>query len=328
MKTRKLGPSLEVSAIGLGCMGMTGAYGTSTDEAEAAKLLQGAYERGVTFFDTAEMYGPFNNEILVGKALAPIRDKVAIATKFGFKISPENKRVVGVDSRPEHIREVAEASLKRLGVETIDLLYQHRVDPNVPIEDVAGAVGELIKEGKVKFFGLSEAGASTIRKAHAVTPVTAVQSEYSLWSRDVEAEVLPTLKELGIGFVPYSPLGRGFLTGAIGKEGLAEGDNRKNYPRFTGENLTKNLGLVETLQDLAAERGATAAQLALAWILHRGTDFVPIPGTTKLTRLDENLGAAKIELSAADLAAIDAAIPESAVEGERYSETGMNMVNL
>jgi len=328
MKTRTLGQGLEVSAIGLGCMGMIGAYGTSMEEAEATALLRGAYDRGVTFFDTAEMYGPFKSEVQVGKGLGPIRDKVVIATKFGFKIDPDTQRFLGVDSRPEHIREVAEASLRRLGTDTIDLLYQHRVDPNVPIEDVAGAVGELIKEGKVKHFGMSEAGAATIRKAHAVTPVTALQSEYSLWSRDVEAEVLPTLKELGIGFVAYSPLGRGFLTGAIKQDTLSATDSRSRYPRFVGEALTKNLGLVETLQGLAAGRGATAAQLALAWILARSDDFVPIPGTTKLSRLDENLGAASLELSADDLAAIDAAVPKSAVEGQRYPDAGMAMVNL
>jgi aryl-alcohol dehydrogenase-like predicted oxidoreductase len=326
MQHRKLGSGLEVSAIGYGCMGMTGAYNAPMDEAAGIALLRAAFDRGVTFFDTAEMYGPFKNEVLVGKGLAPIREKVVIATKFGFKLDPETHRPNGVDSRPKHIREVAEASLKRLGVEVIDLLYQHRVDPEVPIEDVAGVVGDLIKEGKVKHFGLSEAGAATIRKAHAVHPVSAVQSEYSLWSRDVEKDVLPTLRDLGIGFVPYSPLGRGFLTGAI--TSLAADDSRRRYPRFGDEAMTKNLSLVQTLAALAAARNATAAQLALAWLLAQGEDISPIPGTTKLARLEENLGAAAIELSADDLAAINAAVPETAVEGQRYPAAAMAMVNL
>jgi len=332
MKTRKLGDGLEVSALGLGCMGMSWAYGPAPDKADTFRLLARAVELGVTFFDTAEVYGPFVNEELVGEGLRPFRDKVVIATKFGFKIAPPKEaggpaRMVGVDSRPEHIREVAEASLKRLGVEAIDLLYQHRVDPNVPIEEVAGAVRDLIAEGKVKHFGLSEAGAETIRRAHAVQPVAALQSEYSLWTRDPEAQILPVLRELGIGLVPYSPLGRGFLTGALTSDaGLAADDFRRGLPRFQGEAMTANLSLVETLKALAAERGATPAQLALAWLLHQGPDIAPIPGTTKISRLEENLGAVDLVLSADDLARISAAVPETAVEGARYSEAGLAMV--
>jgi len=326
MKTRKLG-NLEVSALGFGCMGLSWAYGPAPEEADAIAVLRRAVDLGVTFFDTAEVYGPFVNEELVGRALAPVRDRVVIATKFGFKIDPDQPGLRGVDSRPEHIREVADASLKRLGIETIDLFYQHRVDPNVPIEDVAGAVGDLIKAGKVRHFGLSEAGAQTIRRAHAVQPVTALQSEYSLWTRDPEAEILPTVRELGIGFVPYSPLGRGFLTGAVQTaDALAANDFRRGLPRFSGEALTKNLSLVETLKALAAERGATPAQLALAWLLHQGEDIVPIPGTTKVSRLEENVKAAEIVLSPADLEAIAAAIPETEVEGARYQEAGLAMV--
>lgn len=331
MKTRKLGDGLEVSAIGLGCMGMSWAYGPAPDKAETFKVLARAVELGVTFFDTAEVYGPFVNEELVGEGLKPFRDKVVIATKFGFKIAApdENgvRRMVGVDSRPEHIREVAEASLKRLGVEVIDLLYQHRVDPNVPIEDVAGAVKDLIAEGKVKHFGLSEAGAATIRKAHAVQPVAALQSEYSLWTRGVEAEILPTIRELGIGLVPYSPLGRGFLTGALTSDtGLAKDDFRRGLPRFQGQALAKNLSLVEALTLIAGEKGITPAQLALAWLLHQGPDIAPIPGTTKASRVEENIGAVDVVLSADDLSRIAAAVPETAVEGERYSEAGLAMV--
>jgi aryl-alcohol dehydrogenase-like predicted oxidoreductase len=332
MKTRKLGDGLDVSALGLGCMGMSWAYGPAPDKVETFKLLARAVELGVTFFDTAEVYGPFVNEELVGEGLRPFRDKVVIATKFGFKIAPPKEaggpaRMVGVDSRPEHIREVAEASLKRLGVEAIDLLYQHRVDPHVPIEEVAGAVKDLIAEGKVKHFGLSEAGVETIRRAHAVQPVAALQSEYSLWTRDPEAQILPVLRELGIGLVPYSPLGRGFLTGALTSDaGLAADDFRRGLPRFQGEAMTANLSLVETLKALAAERGATPAQLALAWLLHQGPDIAPIPGTTKITRLEENLAAVDLVLSADDLARISAAVPETAVEGARYSEAGLAMV--
>jgi len=331
MKTRKLGDGLEVSALGLGCMGMSWAYGPAPEKAETFKLLARAVELGVTFFDTAEVYGPFVNEELVGEGLRPFRDKVVIATKFGFKILPpdENgvRKMVGVDSRPEHIREVAEASLKRLGVEAIDLLYQHRVDPSVPIEDVAGTVRDLIAEGKVKHFGLSEAGAETIRKAHAVQPVAALQSEYSLWTRDVEAQILPTIRELGIGLVPYSPLGRGFLTGALtSSASLAKDDFRRGLPRFQGEALASNLSLVEALTLIAGEKGITPAQLALAWLLHQGGDIAPIPGTTRISRLEENLGAVDLALSAEDLARIAAAVPETAVEGERYSEAGLAMV--
>jgi aryl-alcohol dehydrogenase-like predicted oxidoreductase len=330
MKTRKLGDGLEVSAIGLGCMGMGQVYGTALDAADAHGLLARAVELGVTFFDTAEVYGPYTNEVLVGEGLKPFRDKVVIATKFGFDIAPEGTgegftRMRGVNSRPEHIRAVAEASLKRLGVEVIDLFYQHRVDPNVPIEDVAGAVKDLIAEGKVKHFGLSEAGAATIRKAHAVQPVAALQSEYSLWFRELEAEILPTLRELGIGLVPYSPLGRGFLTGAMKTE-LADNDFRRNLPRFQGEALVKNLSLVEALTQIAAEKGATPAQLALAWILHQGEAIAPIPGTTKTARLEENLGAVDLTLSAEDLSRIASAVPETAVEGERYTKAGLAMV--
>lgn len=330
MKTRKLGDGLEVSAIGLGCMGMGQVYGTALEAADAHKLLAGAVELGVTFFDTAEVYGPYTNEVLVGAGLKPFRDKVVIATKFGFDIAEDAtgegfNRVRGTNSRPEHIRAVAEASLKRLGVEVIDLFYQHRVDPNVPIEDVAGTVKDLIAEGKVKHFGLSEAGAATIRKAHAVQPVAALQSEYSLWFRELEAEVLPTLRELGVGLVPYSPLGRGFLTGAMKTE-IGENDFRRNLPRFQGEALAKNLSLVEALTQIAAEKGATPAQLALAWILHQGEAIAPIPGTTKIARLEENLGAVELSLSADDLARIAAAVPETAVEGERYTKAGLAMV--
>ncbi len=328
MRVRKLGGDLEVAAIGFGCMGMTGSYGPELSKAEATNLLRGAVDRGVTFFDTAEMYGPFRNEELVGAGLKPVRDRVVIATKFGFKLKADSPYPSGVDSRPDHIREVAEASLKRLGVEVIDLFYQHRVDPSVPIEDVAGAVGDLIRAGKVRHFGLSEAGAGTIRRAHAVTPVTAVQSEYSLWSRDVEAEVLPTLRELGVGFVPYSPLGRGFLTGTITPETLAEDDRRRAMPRFHSDAIGQNYSLVQALGELAAARGATAAQLALAWVLHRDDGFVPIPGTTKLSRLEENIAAADIQLSVKELAAIEAAMPEAAVSGERYAAANMKMVNI
>jgi aryl-alcohol dehydrogenase-like predicted oxidoreductase len=328
METRKLGThGLEVSALGFGCMGLSYAYGPGPAEEDAIRLLQRAVELGVTFFDSAEVYGPFKNEILVGKALRPLRERVIIATKFGFNIQVDG-RPRGVDSRPEHIREVCDASLKRLGVEAIDLLYQHRVDPNVPIEDVAGAVGELVKAGKVRFFGLSEASAQTLRRAHKSHPVSALQSEYSLWTRGVEREVLPTCRELGVGFVPYSPLGRGFLTGAItSTESLAPNDFRRTTPRFQAEALNKNLGLVETLTALAREKGRTPAQLALAWLLHQGPDLAPIPGTTKIPRLEENVAAAQVRLTPGELAAIAAAVPESAVEGDRYDAGGMSMVN-
>lgn len=330
MENRRLGnQGLEVSALGFGCMGLSYGYGPKAEEAQAIQLLRRAVELGVTLFDTAEMYGPFENEVLVGKALKPFRERVKIATKFGFDLAPEGGPPRGVDSRPEHIRAVCEASLQRLGVETIDLLYQHRVDPNVPIEDVAGAVGELVAQGKVRWFGLSEAGAQTIRRAHAVHPVSAVQSEYSLWSRDVEREVLPACRELGVGFVPYSPLGRGFLTGAIADPNdLAENDFRRTLPRLTGAAFDKNRSLVESLAALAAEKGRTPAQLALAWLLHQGRDIVPIPGTTKTHRLEENLAAGDIRLSPEDLAAIERAVPQEAVAGTRYNERGMQMINL
>ena len=324
MITRKLGTQgLEVGALGFGCMGLSWAYGPAADEADAVAVLRRAVDLGVTLFDTAEVYGPFVNEELVGCGLAPVRDKVRIATKFGFKLDGADRR--GLDSRPDHIKAVADASLKRLGIDVIDLFYQHRVDPDVPIEDVAGAVGDLVRAGKVRWFGLSEAGPQTIRKAHAVHPVSALQSEYSLWTRSPEAGVLPVLRELGIGLVPYSPLGRGFLTGAMPTD-FAKDDFRRSLPRFSGGALQKNLGLVETLKALAAEKGATPAQLALAWLLAQGDDIVPIPGTTKVSRLEENVGAVALSLTAADLAAIARAIPETAVEGERYPEENMAMV--
>ncbi len=323
MQKRKLGKSgLEVSAIGLGCMGMSFSYGPPKDKPEMIALLRAAVERGVTFFDTAEVYGPFVNEELVGEALAPVRGKVAIATKFGFKIDPEGKqKFAELDSRPEHIKEVAEASLRRLRTDVIDLFYQHRVDPNVPIEDVAGAVKDLIQEGKVRHFGLSEAGAQSIRRAHAVQPVTALQSEYSLWWRRAEADVLPTLEELGIGFVPYSPLGRGFLTGKIDENTTFDGsDFRNNLPRFTPEARKANKALIDLLDAIAARKNATPAQIALAWLLAQKPWIVPIPGTTKLGRLEENIGAAGVELTAGDLGEIDAAASQIAVQGERYPE--------
>jgi len=328
MKTRKLGNSgLEVSAIGLGCMGMSQSYGTRLEEAEAVQLLRGAYDRGVTFFDTAEVYGVGHNETQLGAALPPIRDKVVIATKFGFRY--QDGKMVGVTSAPANIRAAVEGSLKRLKTDYIDLLYQHRVDPKTPIEDVAGVVGELISEGKVKFFGLSEAGAATIRRAHAVTPVTALQSEYSLWTRDHEAEIIPAIRALGIGFVPFSPLGRGFLTGHFKPASeLTAGDTRKRWPRFQDDNVAKNARLVESLKVVAAEKGVTAAQLALAWVLAQGDDIVPIPGTTKLSRLDENIAATRVTLSPADLAAIEAAVPAEGVAGERYDAGGLAAVGL
>ncbi len=316
MQKRKLGDGLEVSALGLGCMGMSHGYGKPADKMEMIKLMHAAVERGVTLFDTAEVYGPFTNEELVGEALAPLRDKVVIATKFGFRIG-----AAGVDSRPEHIREVCEASLKRLRIESIDLFYQHRVDPDVPIEDVAGAVRDLIRAGKVKHFGLSEAGAQTIRSAHAVQPVAALQSEYSLWWREPEKEILPTLQELGIGFVPYSPLGRGFLTGKMAANTRFEsGDFRNNLPRFQPEALQANQALVDLLAAIAAGKGATSAQIALAWLLARKPWIVPIPGTTKLARLEENIGAASLQLTPEDLRKIENAAASIEVQGERYPE--------
>lgn len=317
MQKRKLGNSgLEVSAIGLGCMGLSYGYGPATDRTEAVDLIRAAFERGVTFFDSAEAYGPFVNEELLGEALAPVQDQVVIATKFGF-IDGEVAR--GLDSRPETIRRVADAALKRLRVEAIDLFYQHRVDPNVPIEDVAGAVGDLIRAGKVRHFGLSEAGAQTIRRAHAVQPVAALQSEYSLWWREPEREILPALEELGIGFVPFSPLGKGFLTGAIDETTTFDSSDFRNVvPRFAAEARKANQDLVDVLGTIAAGKGATRAQIAIAWLLARKPWIVPIPGTTKLHRLEENLGAAKVDLTAGDLAAIEAALAGIAVQGDRY----------
>ena len=323
MQKRKLGNSnLEVSALGLGCMGMSFGYGPAADKKEMILLLRSAVERGVTFFDTAEVYGPFTNEELVGEALSPFRGQVVIATKFGFKLDPKGgPKWIGLDSRPEHVKQVAEGSLKRLKVEAIDLFYQHRVDPDVPIEDVAGAVKDLIQEGKVKHFGLSEAGAKTIRRAHAVQPVTAVQSEYSLWTRGPEKEVLPTLEGLGIGFVPYSPLGKGFLTGKINENtAFDSSDFRKIVPRFTPEARKANQVLVDLLRKIAERKKATPAQIALAWLLAQKPWIVPIPGTTKPTRLEENIGAASIELTSDDLREVESASSKIKVEGARYPE--------
>ncbi len=321
MHTRVLGKSgLEVSAIGFGCMGLNFSYGHALGKDEAVELIRAAVDRGVTFFDTAEVYGPFTNEEIVGEALAPVRDKVVIATKFGFKLDAANPRGGGLDSRPAHIREVAEASLKRLRVEVIDLFYQHRVDPDVPIEDVAGAVGELIREGKVKHFGLSEPGVQTVRRAHAVQPVAALQNEYSLWTRGPETNgILETCEELGIGFVPYSPLGKGFLTGAMSMDTkIAENDFRAMLPRFTPEAMAANQALVDLLKQMAERKGATPAQIAIAWLLAQKPWIVPIPGTTKLHRLEENLGAADVELTTGDLAEIARSAARIDVEGERY----------
>jgi aryl-alcohol dehydrogenase-like predicted oxidoreductase len=321
MKMRKLGKSgLEVSAIGLGCMGMSFGYGPPKDKQEMISLLRAAVERGVTFFDTAEGYGPFTNEELVGEALAPMRERVVIATKFGFKFGPKGQQI-GLDSRPEHIKEVAEASLKRLRADVIDLFYQHRVDPNVPIEDVAGAVKNLIQEGKVKHFGLSEPGVQTIRRAHAVQPLTAIQNEYSLWWRKSEEEVLPVLEELGIGFVPFSPLGRGFLTGKMNENtAFDSSDLRSTLPRFTPEARKANQALVELLGEIAKRKKATPAQIALGWLLAQKLWIVPIPGTTKLHRLEENIGAASIELTTDDLRKIESAASQIEVQGARYPE--------
>ena len=327
MQKRKLGRSnLDVSALGFGCMGLSVGYGPPIDRQEAIAVIRAAAERGVTFFDTAEVYGPFTNEELVGDALAPFRGQVVIATKFGFNI--ENGVGKGLDSRPEHIRDVAEASLRRLKVDAIELFYQHRVDPSVPIEDVAGAVKNLIGEGKVRHFGLSEAGARTIRRAHAVQPVTAVQSEYSLWWREPEEEVLPTLEELGIGFVPFSPLGRGFLTGKIDESTSFDAtDFRNTVPRFTPENRKANQAMVDLVTSVAARKKATPAQIALAWLLTRKPWIVPIPGTTKLHRLEENLGAVDVELTADDLREIEGATSKIALQGSRYSESSQRMVD-
>ncbi|HEY6467355.1 MAG TPA: aldo/keto reductase [Candidatus Acidoferrales bacterium] len=320
MQKRKLGKSgLEVSEIGFGCMGLSFGFGPAVDKQQGISVIRAAVERGVTFFDTAEVYGPFTNEELVGEALAPVRGEVAIATKFGWKIA--DGKQAGLDSRPEHIKEVADASLKRLRTDVIDLFYQHRVDTEVPIEDVAGAVKDLIQEGKVKHFGLSEAGAKTIRRAHAVQPVAALQSEYSLWWREPEEEILPTLEELGIGFVPFSPLGKGFLTGAIKEDTKFEqGDFRNIVPRFTPENRKANQAMVELLQQIAAKKKAAPAQIALAWILAQKPWMVPIPGTTKLGRLEENIGAANVVLTPDDLGEIDIAASAINVQGARYPE--------
>jgi pyridoxine 4-dehydrogenase len=319
MQKRKLGKSgLEVSALGLGCMGLSFGYGPATEKEQAIKLIRAAYEGGVTFFDTAEAYGPFLNEELLGEALAPFRDKVVIATKFGF---PGGLTGKGLDSSPENIRNVTEAALKRLKTDVIDLLYQHRVDPNVPIEDVAGTVKELIAQGKVKHFGMSEAGVQSIRRAHAVQPVTALQSEYSLWWREPEKEILPTLEELGIGFVPFSPLGKGFLTGAIDQNtAFDSSDFRNKVPRFSVENRKANQKLVDVLGKIASHKGVTNAQIALAWLLAQKPWIVPIPGTTKLHRLEENIAAAAVELSAGDLVEIESALSQIHVEGARYPE--------
>jgi len=322
MQKRKLGNSnLEVSGLGLGCMGLSFGYGPAVDRQHGIAVIRTAYERGVTFFDTAEVYGPFTNEDLVGEALAPVRDKVVIATKFGFDIDPANGQQRGLSSKPAHIREVAEASLKRLRTDRIDLFYQHRVDPNVPIEDVAGAVKDLIREGKVGHFGLSEAGAQTIRRAHAVQKVTALQSEYSLWWREPEKEIMPTLEDLGIGFVPFSPLGKGFLTGAIdASTTFDKSDFRNIVPRFSQDARKANQALVDRLGEIAKQKGATPAQIALAWLLAQKPWIVPIPGTTKLNRLEENIGAVDVELTPADLRRIADAIAEVDVQGARYPE--------
>jgi aryl-alcohol dehydrogenase-like predicted oxidoreductase len=329
MDKRKLGRSaLEVSALGLGCMGLSHAYGKPVGKQVGVALIRAAVDRGVTFFDTAEVYGPFTNEELVGEALAPVRDRVVIATKFGFEIDPATGRQTGLNSRPEHVREVVAACLKRLRTDRIDLLYQHRVDPKVPIEDVAGTVKDLIREGKVKHFGLSEADVGNIRRAHAVQPVAALQSEYSLWWREPESEVFPALEELGIGFVPFSPLGRGFLTGAIDESTKIDStDFRHGLPRFSPQARKANQSLVELIGRLADSRGITRAQLALAWVLARKAWIVPIPGTTQLHRLEENIGAADVELSAADLREIDRALCDVTVQGARYPEHLQKLVS-
>jgi aryl-alcohol dehydrogenase-like predicted oxidoreductase len=329
MQTRQLGRSgLEVSAIGLGCMGISAAYGQPLSKEDGVKLIREAVEHGVTFFDTAEVYGPFANEEVVGEALRPFWDRVVIATKFGFDIDPETRENRGVTSRPERIRKAVEGSLRRLGIETIDLLYQHRVDPNVPIEDVAGTVRDLIAEGKVKHFGMSEPGLQTLRRAHAVQPVTAIQNEYSLWWREPETSgILDACDELGIGFVPYSPLGRGFLTGAItSATQIGDGDFRKNSPRFSPDAIDANLAFVALLKRVANEKGATPAQIALAWLLAQRPYIVPIPGTTKLHRLEENIAATKVEFSAADLREIDEGASNIQAEGDRYAPAQMAMV--
>jgi len=323
---RKLGrQGLEVSALGLGCMGMSQSYGVPDDRVSIA-TIHGAIELGVTLFDTAEAYGPYTNEELVGRALEGRRDLVVIATKFGFRI--ENGKTVGVDSRPEHVREVVEASLRRLRTDHIDLLYQHRVDPTVPIEDVVGAMADLVRAGKVRFLGLSEAGENTIRRAHAVHPISALQSEYSLWERNLEARIIPLLRELGIGLVPFSPLGRGFLTGTAKRaEEYGEGDYRRGDPRYQGENFDANMRAAAVVRDLAARQGATPGQVALAWLLHKGEDIVPIPGTKRRRYLEENVAAATLKLSAADVAQLDAALPPGAVAGPRYAAWHLTLID-
>jgi len=323
---RKLGrQGLEVSALGLGCMGMSQSYGVP-DDRESIATIHGAIELGVTLFDTAEAYGPYTNEELVGRALEGRRDLVVIATKFGFRI--ENGKTVGVDSRPEHVREVVEASLRRLRTDHIDLLYQHRVDPTVPIEDVVGAMADLVRAGKVRFLGLSEAGENTIRRAHAVHPISALQSEYSLWERNLEARIIPLLRELGIGLVPFSPLGRGFLTGTAKRaEEYPEGDYRRGDPRYQGENFDANMRAAAVVRDLAARQGATPGQVALAWLLHKGEDIVPIPGTKRRRYLEENVAAATLKLSAADVAQLDAALPPGAVAGPRYAAWHLTLID-
>jgi len=329
MQKRKLGKSnLEVSAMGLGCMGLSFGLGPAVEKPEGISLIRAAVERGVTFFDTAEVYGPFTNEELVGEALAPFREQVVIATKFGFKIDPNTGKQAGLDSRPEHIKQVAEGSLKRLKVDAIDLFYQHRVDPDVPIEDVAGAIKELIQEGKVKHFGLSEAGVQTIRRAHAVQPLTALQSEYSMWWREPEISILPALEELGIGFVPFSPLGKGFLTGKINETTTFDSsDFRNTVPRFSPEARKANQALVDLIGKFAEQKNATPAQIALAWVLAQKPWIVPIPGTTKLHRLEENIGAVDVEFTPDDLREIDTATSQIDVLGARYSESSQKLVN-
>jgi aryl-alcohol dehydrogenase-like predicted oxidoreductase len=328
MQKRKLGRSnLEVSVLGLGCMGMSFGYGPAGDKQEMISVIRAAVERGVTFFDTAEVYGPFTNEELVGEALAPFRGKVVIATKFGFKLDPNTGKQAGLDSRPEHIKEVADASLKRLRTDVIDLFYQHRVDSNVPLEDVAGAVKDLIQQGKVKHFGLSEAGVQTIRRAHKVQPVTALQSEYSLWWREPEAEVIPTLEELGIGFVPFSPLGKGFLTGKISEDTqFDKTDFRNIVPRFSAENRKANQAVVDLIDKFAQQKKATPAQIALAWLLAQKPWIVPIPGTTKLHRLEENIGAVNVTLSPEDLRELETAASKITLQGARYPEELQKLV--
>jgi aryl-alcohol dehydrogenase-like predicted oxidoreductase len=327
MQKRKLGKDLEVSAIGLGCMGMTYSYGTGLEEKEAVALFARALDLGITLFDTAEIYGPYTNEVLVGKMLKAHRDKVVIATKFGFRFTPEGKQA-GVDSRPENVKAVAEASLKRLGTDVIDLYYQHRVDPAVPIEETVGAMAELVREGKVRALGLSEASAETLRRAHKVHPIAALQSEYSLVSRDPEPEILPTCRELGVSFVPFSPLARGLLTGAIrSPKDLEEGDQRLGHPRFQAENIDKNLSLVSRIAEIGAAKGVTAAQIALAWVLHQGDDLVPIPGARQMKNLEANVAATEIRLSPAELKDLSEAVPPDEVAGTRYNAAGMAMVN-